>query len=144
MAAKDHSLSFRAYKKMISIMIEALENVSKYTETVPLNGEVRTGFSPCCQINQSSHSMELITRNPVKKRDVDQLRKQIDNVNNRDREGLRVLYRSIISNGQFNPRGGAGLGFIEMAKTAGAKLEYKFDPLSDDYTLYTLKVSFDT
>ena len=30
-AAQDHELSFRAYKKMISIMIEALENVTKYS-----------------------------------------------------------------------------------------------------------------
>jgi hypothetical protein len=144
MAAQDHSLPFKAYKKMISIMIEALENVSKYTEPVPLNGARKAGFSPSCQINQNGQGFELITRNPVKKKDVELLRRRIDNVNNRSREGLRILYRSTINNGEFNPRGGAGLGFIEMAKTAGGKLEYKFDSLSDEYSLYTLKVTFHT
>ena len=43
-------------------------------------------------------------------------------------------------NGEFTSQGGAGLGFIEMAKTAGTKLEYQFENLTEDYSLYTLKV----
>jgi hypothetical protein len=144
MAAQDHALPFKAYKKMISIMIEALENVTKYSEQNPLNGDRIPGFNPSCQINRSPNHIELITRNPVKKGDVDLLRKRIDNVNNRDRDELKVLYKSTITNGEFTPQGGAGLGFIEMAKTAGSKLEYQFDTLSDDYSLYTLRITFNT
>lgn len=144
MAAQDHSLPFKAYKKMISIMIEALENVSRYGEQDPANEERNPGFSPSCQINSSTSRIELITRNPVRKRDVELLRTRIDHVNKHDREELKVLYKSTITNGEFTPQGGAGLGFIEMAKTAGSKLEYQFENLSDDYSLYTLKVYFDT
>jgi hypothetical protein len=144
MAAQDHSLPFKAYKKMISIMIEALENVSRYSEQDPANGERIPGFSPSCQINSSTGRIEIITRNPVKKRDVELLRRRIDHVNKHDRNELKMLYKSTIVNGEFTPQGGAGLGFIEMAKTAGSKLEYQFENLSDDYSLYTLKVYFDT
>ena len=144
MAAQDHSLPFKAYKKMISIMIEALENVSRYSEQVPVNGERTPGFSPSCQINRSTGRIEIITRNPVKKKDVELLRRRIDHVNKHDRDELKMLYKSTIVNGEFTPQGGAGLGFIEMAKTAGSKLEYQFENLSDDYSLYTLKVYFDT
>jgi len=144
MAAQDHSVPFRAYKKMISIMIEALENVSRYSELNPANGERLPGFNPSCQINRSSAGIELITRNPVKKRDVALLRKRIDDVNRHNREELKLLYKTTITNGEFTSQGGAGLGFIEMAKTAGSKLEYEFERLSDDYVLYTLKVYFTT
>jgi hypothetical protein len=41
----------------------------------------------------------------------------------------------------LRPAGGAGLGFIEMAKTTGNKLDYHFENLSQGYTLYTLRVS---
>ena len=46
-----------------------------------------------------------------------------------------------MNNGKFTAKGGAGLGFIEMAKTTGNKLEYTFDKLTKDYSLYTFRVS---
>ena len=144
MAAQDHSVPFRAYKKMISIMIEALENVSRYSELAPLNGQQLPGINPSCQIIQNKGGFELVTRNPFRKGDVPLLRKRIDDVNKHNREELKVLYKATIMNGEFTSQGGAGLGFIEMAKTAGTKLEYHFENLSDEYALYTLKVHCNT
>ena len=63
------------------------------------------------------------------------LRTRIDNVNNQDREELKDLYKTTITNGEFTAQGGAGLGFIEMAKTAGNKLEYTFEGLSKEVIL---------
>lgn len=140
LAAQDHDLSFRAYKKMISIMIEALENITKYSDQFNLGGDSSTGFSPSCQINRNASGIELVTRNPVRKQDVDSLRARIDNVNKRNADELKELYRSTIANGKFSASGGAGLGFIEMAKTAGNKLEYSFESLTKDYCLYTFRI----
>ena len=44
MVAQDHDISFRTYKKMISVLIETLENISKYSVQVHCNGEPSTGF----------------------------------------------------------------------------------------------------
>jgi len=144
MAAQDHEISFKTYKKMISIMIEALENITKYSDQVHCNGDKISGFCPSCQISQNASNIELITRNPVKNEDVNPLRARIDDVNNHSREELKELYKTTITNGEFTPKGGAGLGFIEMAKTAGNKLEYNFENLSKDYSLYTFRVHFNT
>ena len=142
MAVEDHDISFRTYKKTISIMIEALENITKYSDQFMCNGDHKSGFCPSFQIKQNSSKMELITRNPVKKEDVDSLRARIDYVNKHSKEELKELYRSTITNGEFSAKGGAGLGFIEMAKSTGNKLEYTFDNLSNDYLLYTFRVFF--
>ena len=140
LAAQDHELSFKAYKKMISIMIEALENITKYSDQFSCMGDNQSGFCPSCQINRNTSGIELVTRNPVRKQDVESLRARIDNVNKRNTEELKELYRSTIANGKFSAKGGAGLGFIEMAKTAGSKLEYSFESLSKDYSLYTFRI----
>jgi len=140
MAAQDHELSFRAYKKMISIMIEALENITKYSGQFNFSVDAPSGFNPSCQINTNASGIELVTRNPVRKQDIASLRARIDNVNKRNTEELKELYRSTIANGKFSATGGAGLGFIEMAKTAGNKLEYSFESLSKDYSLYTFRI----
>jgi len=141
LAAQDHELPFKTYKKMISVMIEALENVSKYSDQIECNGESSLDFCPSCRISRSDSLIEMETRNPVKMRDVKPLRSRIDEVNNQDSDALKALYKSTITNGQFSVNGGAGLGFIEMAKTTGSKLEYTFENLTKDYSLYTFRVS---
>jgi hypothetical protein len=138
-AAQEHDISFKVYKKMISLMIEALENISKYSDQFQCSAEPGSGFCPSCQINSNSKSIELVTRNPVKREDVEKLRTRIDMVNSRDRSELKSLYKTTLTNGAFSPKGGAGLGFIEMAKTTGNKLEYSFEDLSGDYAHFTFR-----
>jgi hypothetical protein len=138
-AAQEHDIPFRTYKKMISLMIEALENISKYSDQVSYNGDKTSGFCPSCFISRNTDVIELVTRNPVQRKHVDTLRSKIDHVNKRDREELKELYKSTITNGEFTSKGGAGLGFIEMAKTTGNKLEYSFENLSKDHSVYTLR-----
>jgi len=140
LASQEHEISFKAYKKMISVMIEALENITKYSDQFPCGNDIKDGLCPACYINRDTQFIELITRNPVRKKHVESLRSKIDNVNKQNREELKVLYKTTMINGEFTPKGGAGLGFIEMAKTTGNKLEYTFKELQGDYSLYTFRV----
>ncbi len=142
LAAQDNEIPFRTYKRMISIMIEALENIYRYSARMPCNGKKKPGTCPSCRILQNASDIELITTNPVRKEDVDTLRSRIEMVNNLHKEELKELYRSTLTNGEFTSGGGAGLGLIEMARTTGNKLEYRFENLSGDYSLYTFRVHF--
>ena len=142
-ASQEHEISFRTYKKMISVMIEALENVTKYSDEYQCGSTEKDGFCPKCYINRNTKTIELITSNPVRKRDVESLRSRIDNVNSQNSEELKNLYKSTITNGKFSSKGGAGLGFIEMAKTTGNKLEYTFKELKGEFSLYTFRVFLD-
>jgi len=141
LAAEDHDLSFKTYKKMISIMIEALENITKYSEPFLCNGDKNSKFCPSFTISCNDSVIEMEATNLVKNGEVKPLRSRIDNVNSQDTEALRELYKTTITNGEFTAKGGAGLGFIEMAKTAGSKLEYAFKNLSKEYSIYTFRVS---
>jgi len=141
LAVKEHDISFKTYKKMISVMIEALENITKYSDQLLCNGERAPGFCPSCQISCNDSLIEIEATNPVKRGEVNPLRTRIDKVNSHDSYALKELYKTTMTNGEFSPKGGAGLGFIEMAKTTGSKLEYDFENLSKEYTLYTLRIS---
>ncbi len=141
LAAQDHDLSFKTYKKMISVMIEALENISKYSDPQLCNDDRNSRFCPSFKISCNDSEIEMEATNPVKNWEVKPLRTKIDIVNSQDTAALKVLYKSTITNGEFTAKGGAGLGFIEMAKTTGSKLEYVFENLTNDYSLYTFRVS---
>lgn len=141
-ASQDHRIPFRSYKKMISIMIEALENITKYGDQFGCSKHEISEFCPSCYINCNSDTIELITTNPVKKTNVKPLGDRIDFVNRQSGKELKKLYRSTITNGVFSDEGGAGLGLIEIVKTAGNKIEYTFQTLSEDYSLYTFRIHF--
>jgi len=139
-AVQDHDISFRTYKKMISLMIESLENATKYSDQLLCNGERSSVFCPSCEISCNDSIIEMETTNPVKAHEVKPLRNMIEKVNSLDSDTLKELYKTTITNGEFSAKGGAGLGFIEMAKTTGSKLEYAFEDLSKEHSLYTLRL----
>ena len=141
-ASQNHDIPFRAYKKMISIMIEALENVTRYSVQLNCVKGQESGTCPSCIISRNKSDIELITKNPVRRSDVNKLQSRIDRINNQSKEELRELYRSTITDGKFSAKGGAGLGFIEIAKTTGNKLEYSFENLNGEYSMYTLRAIF--
>jgi hypothetical protein len=141
LVAQDHDIPFKTYKKMISVMIEALENISKHSDQYHCNGERSPGFCPSLIISRNESEIEMETRNAVKKGDVSILRKRIDHVNSHSIDALKQLYKSTITDGKFSSKGGAGLGFIEIAKTTGSKLEYTFENLTQEYWLYTFRVA---
>lgn len=141
LAVQEHEISFKTYKKMVSVMIEALENVTKYSDHLLCKDDGSQHYCPSCQINCNDTLIVMETRNPVKKEEVKPLRNRIDRVNSYDGNALKELYKSTITDGKFSSQGGAGLGFIEMAKTTGNKLEYDFESLSEEYSLFTLRIS---
>lgn len=142
-AAQEQEIAFKLYKRLISVMIEALENVTKYSEQFECDRDFENKHCPTFSISRNDRYIELVTSNPVRNRDIDSLKFKIDRVNNKTREELRELYKITITNGQFTSKGGAGLGFIEMAKTSGKNLQYKFKRVSDNYSIYTFKVRFE-
>ncbi len=141
-ASQEYDLKFKTYKKLVTVMIESLENIYKYSDEYVKFLEEMQKYMPSFSINKNSDKIEVITSNPVRNRHIDVLRSNIERVNNKSREELKELYVETITNGKFSAKGGAGLGFIEMAKTSGNDLEYSFDPISEDYSLYTIKVTF--
>ncbi len=128
------------YKKILSIMIEALENVFKYNEFFEHANYLFPDYYPSFLLEQTVDGYILTTSNPILKKDVDKLAKHIDKINSLDRDGLRHLFRTTLTNGKFSSKGGAGLGFIEMAKVSGEKIEYYFEPIDDVYDYYTCRI----
>jgi hypothetical protein len=58
-----------------------------------------------------------------------------------DKDGLKDLYKEIIKNTTISDKGGAGLGFVDMARKSGEKLEFSFPEMNADYSFFCIKVS---
>jgi hypothetical protein len=135
------SIPMSHYKKILSVMIEALENVFKYNEFFEQDTSLFPQNFPKFMLERDKNNFYLTTGNPILNKDVEKLSNHIDKINNLDREGLRQMFRDTLTNGKFSSKGGAGLGFIEMAKISNEKINFSFDTINSQYSYYNCKIS---
>ena len=145
---KTHSdgvgLTVLLYKKLLTVTIESLENIYKYNDSFENEAHLFPGYLPSFTLEKHESLYILTTSNPILKKDVPVLSDKITRINKLDSNGLKLLYKKTIANGQFSKKGGAGLGFIEMAKICKGELEYKFEDINEAFSFYSLKVYINT
>lgn len=120
-------------RKVFNIMVECLQNIVKHAD------EVDKHQSAIFMIGRQQDEYIIMSGNPIKKENVDHLKERLDKINSLDKEGLKNLYKDIIKNTQISDKGGAGLGFVDMARKSGRKLEYQFPPMDEDHAFFCLK-----
>jgi hypothetical protein len=128
------------YKKILMLMIESLENILKYHEYFDHNDFLLTNHSPVFCIEKEGDSFIISSGNPVMNSDVPELEKRILHLNGLNKEGVKKLYKSTITDGRFSDKGGAGLGIIEMAKISDKKIDYAFKPIDNKYSYYSVRL----
>lgn len=138
----EKEIKLLVYKRMLSVMIEVLENIYKYSDQYQDNAFILKNIIPSFRIDRDGETYFIKSTNPIKLKDSMILRKKIDRINKSTEAELKLLYRQTISNGQFTEKGGAGLGLIEMAKISKNPIQYKFDPINDEFSIYKLTIKF--
>jgi hypothetical protein len=82
-----------------------------------------------------------MTGNPIPKNHKEGLIDTLNLLNSKDKDGLKEMYKDIIKNSQISDKGGAGLGFVDMARKSGEKLEFLFAEMNEEYYFFCLKVN---
>jgi hypothetical protein len=130
------------YKMILSVMIEALENIYKYSDHYNNDPHILKNFIPTFILERIDQSYWIRTSNPIKNEDIPKLKEKLELVNSKSTEELALLYRQTIMNGKFTDKGGAGLGLIEMAKITKNPIEFRFESINDDFSIYYLTLKF--
>lgn len=130
------------YKRILGVMIEALENIYKYSDQYHDNQMIEKNYLPTFSLERSGQIYIIHTTSPIKVSDIAKLKDKIELVNSKSEEELKALYRQTITNGHFTAKGGAGLGLIEMAKITNHPLGYRFEPVNADFSIYHLTLTF--
>jgi hypothetical protein len=130
------------YKKVLMVMIEALENVFKYHDNFENEEHLFNKYPPEIIISLLTDFFEIRVSNPIRKSDAVILKKRLVETNALDKFEIKQKYKEIITNGQFSEKGGAGLGIVEMAKISDGMLVFDFSKIDEkfDYYRLTLKI----
>lgn len=126
------------YKRLLTITIEILENCYRYIDNQILLASYQDQYPSFIKIRKEKDNFRVVAGNTVLKDDMDIIISKLTAVNSLDDSGLRDLYKKTIANGQFSAVGGAGLGFIEIAKACGDKISYNFEKIDNEIYYYTI------
>ena len=126
------------YKKLLTLMIEILENVLKYSDRFEVFVLDHPDYEPEFKLDLDADGFILTSRNPVRDKDKKEISRRINKINISDEDELKKIYRDTITNGIFTEKGGAGLGFIEMAKITTNIITYSFEPIKKGYSYFEL------
>jgi hypothetical protein len=124
-------------KKVFNVMVECLQNICKHSEEFsPENTMFNTAVFT---IGKENNEYRIATGNVIYNDRVEKLKNKIDNINGLDKEGLKELYKNALSASELSEKGGAGLGFIDMARKSGQKLDYTFIKIDDQISFFSFQ-----
>jgi hypothetical protein len=124
-------------KKVFHVMVECLQNVGKHAEYM-VETEIHRDGRGIFLLCKNEHEYTITTGNMVNKSKFSEMTEGLEKINSLDKEGLKQLYKQQIKEGRLSNKGGAGLGFIDIAKKTGNPLIYNFLPINDDYLFFVL------
>ena len=128
------------YKKLLTLMIEILENVLKYSDRFEVFVLDHPDYQAEFELILNEDGFVLMSRNPVRDKDKKEISRRIDRINTSDEDELKKIYRDTITNGIFTEKGGAGLGFIEMAKITTNTIVFSFLPIEKGFSYFELSL----
>jgi hypothetical protein len=126
-------------RKVFNVMVECLQNICKHADDISLEESLKN--SAIFMIGKHANEYIITSGNPIANDKISGLSKKLEQINGLDKEGLKALYKEIIKNGDLSDKGGAGLGFVDMARKSGQKLEYDFQPINDSISFFSLKTT---
>jgi hypothetical protein len=124
-------------KRVFSILVELLENVSKYS---PGKDAEREFGMPVAIINLFDGTYSLTTGNLILNSQVDHLKEKIDIINNYDKAGLKEFFIKSLSVQKIDTDSTGNMGLIDMARKSGSRLDYQFEEVNELYSYYIITV----
>jgi len=134
-----------AAKSIFSVFVEQITNVLMYSvekKHFPQPDKNRTDISVGMLIlGLTERTYFIQTGNAVQNKSMEWIKSIIDHLNTLDKKALRQFHRERLVAENDNPESrGAGLGLIEIARRATSPIAYKFEPMDNGISYFTLYV----
>lgn len=126
-------------RKVFNVMVECLQNIVKHGEELTLENNQKS--TAIFMIGKQENAYIITSGNPIRNDEVENLRGKLNQINDLDKEGLKQLYKDIIKNTSISEKGGAGLGFVDMARKSGQKLDFDFEKMDDKFSFFSLRTT---
>ncbi|MCF6365336.1 MAG: DUF1987 domain-containing protein [Bacteroidales bacterium] len=121
-------------KRVFFIIVEGLQNITRHQSSDDCDELV--GYPGLFVVQYKLDGYYITTGNLIRTSHKKIIQKQIDKINQLNKEELKKYSLEILDEGEFSDKGGAGLGLIEIARKSGTKLIYEFEKVNDDFSFF--------
>ncbi|MCL2441236.1 MAG: SiaB family protein kinase [Treponema sp.] len=133
-------------QKIFSVFIEQMNNMLMYSEEVIQFNISKDEYTECPKgtivLGKKDNNFFVQTGNIIRNESAELIKNRIDYLNSLDKTELRSFYKKQMKMEDNNPQSkGAGLGFIEIARRSGAKIEYSFKQYKEGLSFFSLYVT---
>jgi hypothetical protein len=120
-------------KKMIYMLIELLQNLSKHALIV--NGERQGIFI----VSVKNNKYVLTSGNYIDLKSVEPLKEKLNGIAVLNQEALMKAYKKTLKEESSN--GNAGIGLIELCKYSSEKIIFHFKPVDETMSFFSLSIT---
>jgi len=130
-------------KRVFSIFVEGVQNVIRYSaERIPQETEgvheLRYGL---VAIGNENGGTFVQCGNLILNEDVPAMKDRVGQLEGKDKDELKKLYKQKMLEGPEVHSKGASLGLVEMARRAGQPMEFAFEPINEQHTFFCMKAT---
>jgi len=125
----------RVMKRVASVLIEGVQNAMIHGAH---DSDDKTNSFLIIKKGEKNFSLSI--GNLILAADANLIDYKISELNNLDKSELRKLYIETLCNENYSYKGGAGLGFLTIAKKAAEKVTYEVSPLNDRFAFFIVDI----
>jgi len=128
-------------KKVYNVLVECLQNLYHHRDEMKIESSKDEAKKQAIfMISKNAVEYNIMTGNFVKSDKVPSLQARIDKINAMDKDELKQYYQDVLSLEGFSEKGGGGLGFIDIARKSGQKLNYEFLKIDESFSFFSLYI----
>lgn len=132
----------KATKRLYHVMVECMQNICKHTYD-PVTGEIKKPGEGIVMLGEKDEGFTLTTGNTIVNDKIESMKATLDELNSLDPDELKLRYKQMIRESTLSEKAGAGLGFIDIIKKTGNKVEYHFVPMNDKTSFFIFSTKVD-
>ena len=132
----------KVLRRVYHVMVESLQNINRHAEAYEYRGHPYPGMG-LVLVAKNKERFQVTTGNIVDNAHVEEITLFLARLNNLDQDALDDLYKKQVREGIVSPKGGAGLGFIDIRRKTGNYLDYSFVKIDNEtnFFIFTSTIS---
>ena len=125
----------RVMRRVYHVMVESLQNINRHAETYEYRSHPYPGVG-LVLVAKNKNRFQVTTGNIIETKHEAEISAFLEKLNTLDSDSLDDIYKKQMREGIVSPKGGAGLGFIDIRRKTGNPLDFSFINIDDETTFF--------
>lgn len=131
----------RIRKKVYNVLVESLQNLYHHVDRPPEDFKDHDSKKfGMIVVKRNNIGYNITTSNFIAKDKIKNLEEKLDKINESSAEEIKELYKFILHHQKISPKGGGGLGLVDIARKTGNILQYKFYDYNINVSIFKLSI----